>query len=504
MGEFEKFADSGSSRFRPFPQDMEPDSISPDYMNESDRAIYRRVQREATSDATQQVSPVTGQPVESAPCPTSADYDSLLVRAYENMYEPEKLNFSEIRTKFNCQIKNTEDAVRFAGDALRTTKDPYNTVFNKRQADEMSRDSQGKFHGFGFNFAPKADVDGKPGLPSPLRVTGLMKGSPVEAAGIKDGDYIVAVDGVSLQGKTFDEAFKLVQAEKAKQFTISRDSGVFPVNLTPADIDVPAVTEKRLDGNVAYIKMSTFGQSDTAQELKAALEKHADADGYVIDLRHNPGGFFEEAIKSASLFVKEGTVVSVRQRLAPTPPASTASDGSTGAVRGIATKGIQFGPGSMPPRPNYERVTYVLTPNGLDRKYVNEANPVERVTTGTRLPDLVDKPTVILVDGESASSSEVFAGALKDHGDATVIGTKTYGKGIGQMNYYNMAGGSTLRVTNFRYFTPNGTWPGDASANRPGIQPDQVVMNPPGVERGSSSDQQLKAAVAEINKKLGR
>ncbi len=421
---------------------------------------------------------------ELSPCPISPEYDQIITRAYHNMYEPQLLgDFSVIRNKYNCQIKNADDAVRFAGEAMSATGDPYNTVFDKQQSDARSKDAQGVWHGFGFKF-DKTSVG--VGEPSPLKLNGALPGSPVEKSGIKPGDYVIAVNGTSLSGKSFDDAYALVKADSAKKFTISRDGKPFDLDIAPADIDQPAVTDKVLPNNIAYINVSTFGQSDTAQELQTALQKNLNADGFIIDLRHNPGGFFDEAIKAASLFVKDGTVVSVRQRVAP---AAAAIGGEKPPVE---------------PPPNYEKTTYELDGTNLNQITVDEATSAKRTSSSRRLPDLVDKPTVILVDEESASSSEVFTGALKDHGDATVIGTKTYGKGIGQMNYYNMPGGSTLRVTNFRYFTPNGFWPGDAHNNRIGITPDEIVPNPSSSDRGTDKDLQLKAAVDQINKKLGR
>lgn len=501
MTELQQVADGVSNTQKTFPQEIASDHIhlAPNFMNEADRNFLRQIRTaEALEsqpvakdhspkrlDAPKTTSKTTPEKTpELSPCPISPEYDQIITRAYHNMYEPQLLgDFSAIRNKFNCQIKNADDAVRFAGEAMRATGDPYNTVFDKQQSDERSKDAQGVWHGFGFKFDNKSV---EAGAPSPLKLNGTFPGSPVEKSGIKSGDYVIAVDGTSLTGKSFDDAYALVKADGAKKFTISRDGNPFDVDIAPADVDLPAVTERMLPNNIEYINVSTFGQSDTAQELQAALQKNLSADGYIVDLRQNPGGFFDEAIKAASLFVKDGTVVSVRQRVAP---AAVAIGGKKSPVE---------------PPPNYEKTTYELDGTNLKQITVDEATSAKRTSTSTRLPDLVDKPTVILVDEASASSSEVFTGALKDHGDATVIGTKTYGKGIGQMNYYNMPAGSSLRVTNFRYFTPNGLWPGDAHNNRIGITPDQIVPNPSASERGTDTDLQLKAAVDQINKKLGR
>ncbi len=498
-----------------------------DVLNQSDRNLLRQIRTGQVVDTPPAVTAPAAGPAktpELSPCPISPEYDEIIKRAYHNMYEPGLLgDFEKLRNKYNCQIKNVDDAVRFADEALRVSKDPYNTVFDKKQSEARGKESSGVWHGFGFQFAPKSDTDGKPGLPSPLRVNGAIPKSPVAGNGIKSGEYIIAVNGVSLKGKTFDEAYKLVQSDAPKQFKMMKSDGktTYDVNLTPADIDTPAVTEKRLPNNIAYINVSTFGQKDTADEMQEAIKKHMDADGFIVDLRRNPGGFFDESIRAASLFVKEGAVVSVRQRLAPTaeklslqltPPdvstmnpfdgtaISITTDSSLTQVSDATTPAVKI----EPPKPNYEKVTYELKGDQLLKVRLDEGKNTTDVSSSKRLPDLVDKPTVILVDEASASSSEVFTGALKDHGDAVVVGQKTYGKGIGQMNYYNMPGGSTLRVTNFHYFTPSGFWPGDANNNRIGITPDVIVANPLPAERGTDKDLQLKTAIEQINKKLGR
>lgn len=493
MSELRQVAESGGRNQMSFSQENASDHVHmmPDYSNMEDRDLLRHVRTGqvaqpslvAADQASTQVKK-PAKPAELSPCPISPEYDEIMLRAYHNMYEPQRLgDFSEIRNKYNCQIKNVNDAVRFAGEALSTTGDPYNTVFDKPQSEVRAKESQGVWHGFGFQFADKASV--KPDQPSPLKVIGMIPGSPVAKNGINTGDYIVAANGVSLQGKTFDEAFALVQADSAKKFTLMRDGKSFDVDLTPANVDVPAVTAKMLPNNIAYINVSTFGQSDTSEELESILKNNLTADGYIIDLRNNPGGFFDEAIKAASLFVKDGAVVSVRSRVAP--------------------KAESLGKDKLGGPPTYEKTSYELDAANVNRVSVDEATNTKSTSVHfKRRPDLVDKPTVVLINRESASSSEVFTGALKDHGDATVIGTKSYGKGIGQMNYYNMPGGSTLRVTNFRYFSPNGHWVGDAHANRIGITPDVVVPDPIASERGSDKDQQLKAAIEQINKKLGR
>jgi len=557
-------AATGGSNSRPFSPENAQDHIHivPDFMDETDRALFLEAAQQKAKPShktpSEKRSPqhlpapdipkekllpgpkgkgapapidkppsppaeVQGAvPQNPADCAASNAYLELLNKAYDYMYEPDRLgDYDALKSKYNCQIKNVDDAVKYAGEALAITKDPYNSVFDKKQSESRGDESRGVWKGFGFNFASKQDVEkaGAGAFPSPLKVTGVFAGSPVEKQNIKPGDFIVGVNQTSLKGKTFDEAYALVKADGAKVFTIARDGKEFDVPVTPGDIPIPAVTEKRLDDNIAYINLKTFGQATTAEQLKKAVEKNVNADGFIIDLRHNPGGFFDEAIKAASLFVKDGTVVTVRERI---PPAQIAATGNVtitppmnfSPVDAISVPGASSDSPSLAepakpippvePRFNYQHTSYDLTATGLNKVMTNEGTQETNTEVKSRFPDLVDKPTVILVDADSASSSEVFTGALKDHGDAYVVGTRTYGKGIGQMNFYGMPGGSTLRVTNFHYFNPSGHWPGDAAGNRIGIMPDQLVPTQPGVARGSDQDLQLQAGIAQINKMLGR
>ncbi|HMO19846.1 MAG TPA: S41 family peptidase, partial [Candidatus Melainabacteria bacterium] len=114
--------------------------------------------------------------------------------------------------------------------------------------------------------------------------------------------------------------------------------------------------------------------------------------------------------------------------------------------------------------------------------------------TEKRQQDIIDKPFVVLVNGGTASSSEIFTGAIKASKEGLTMGSKTFGKGIGQCIFTNMPGGSSLQVTSFRIFTPDGHWAGDAQKNRFGIIPDMVVDNPEGVAIGSADDKQLEEA----------
>jgi Periplasmic protease len=197
--------------------------------------------------------------------------------------------------------------------------------------------------------------------------------------------------------------------------------------------------------------------------MKAAIQSLSGSEKLVIDLRGNPGGRVDICIDLVSLFLKEGTVVSIRNRV---------------------------------PYKGYTKTSHVLTTGAMVEEELDEATGAVTQTMGAREMNVAgDKPVVILVNGHSASASEMFTGALKDNGRAVVVGEQTFGKGIGQM-IIPFPNGTMLGVTTLRYFTPNGTWLGDGSSQHHGITPDHVVKQETKVLRpGSDTDNQLKFAL---------
>ncbi len=211
------------------------------------------------------------------------------------------------------------------------------------------------------------------------------------------------------------------------------------------------VNYKLLPGNIGYIQIKTFSSENTAAEVEAALKALSGAKSYILDLRGNGGGYVMQAFEVFSLFVDQGTFTTLK-----------------GHHKGAAYK----------------------------EEYVVKAKHLENIENGTvtkydRRPNLSgSKPLVILVDGDSASASEMLTGALKDCGRATVVGTKTFGKGIAQIAPALKNGGA-VRVTFAEYFLPGGS-----SIHRKGITPDRVV------NRGNSGDPQVAEALKVIDEKL--
>ena len=228
--------------------------------------------------------------------------------------------------------------------------------------------------------------------------------------------------------------------------------------------------------NIAYIRVRDFMKDNESYELQKAVKRYPYVDGFVFDVRGNLGGSVDQALQSASIIVGKGTLLTTKMR--------HEDDSPTG-------------------KPAYDMTDYTLTDYELVQRDVGPDGKVKE-KRDLRLADLVDKPTVVLVNGDTASAAEIFAGALQQNGEAELVGTQTFGKGIGQTVYFDQPAGSRLQVTNFRFFTPNGEWIGDAAGHRIGIKPNQVVENGKYFEPEGASDKQFQAAIAAINEKLGK
>jgi carboxyl-terminal processing protease len=259
-----------------------------------------------------------------------------------------------------------------------------------------------------------------------LTIVEPMKGSPAEAAGLKEGDQVIAIDGEDMTGIAPDMARLKVlgPAGTTVVLTIRREGleETFDVPITRASIIVPSVEYEMLDGNIAYVRLRTFGERST-QEMHAALEDLLAQEpvGLIFDLRNNSGGGLLTAVNIASEFIAEGVVLHE-----------------------------EYGNGT--------RDAYEVSGNGI----------------------ATDIPMVVLVNEWSASASELVAGALQDHGRAVLVGTVTFGKGTVQ-NWISLSNEQgAVRVTIARWLTPNGN-----NIHEIGLMPDYEV---PLTEEDASAD----------------
>jgi len=284
--------------------------------------------------------------------------------------------------------------------------DPYTTYLTQAQAKELDDDLNGKLSGIGAQIGTKNNA---------ITVIAPVAGTPAEKAGIKAGDVIAKINNEDTNGMSVDTAVSKIRGKAGTQVKLKLyrpNTDPIELTITRADINVPSVTWNLKNGNVGYIQISTFG-SDTASLMdKAAADlKSQGAQKIILDLRNNGGGYLDAGVSVASQFLDSGkTVVSER------------TNGKT---------------------------TSTLDSQGSGK--------------------LVGLPTIVLVNGGSASASEIVSGALHDNGAAKLLGEKTFGKGSVQ-EMKDLPGGAELKVTIAHWYTPNGI-----NINKEGIKPDTEV-----------------------------
>ena len=326
---------------------------------------------------------------------------------------------------------------------LASLDDPYTRFLDPKEFKEMQIDTSGELTGVGIQITLDKDT-------KEILVVSPIEGTPASRAGVQPKDVIVSIDGKSTKGMTTEDAVKLIRGQEGSQVTLGlrRKGEVVTVPLKRARIAINAV-ESRLntaaDGKkVGYIRLKQFN-ANAAREMRAAireLEKEG-AQGYVLDLRSNPGGLLEASIDIARQWLDEGTIVSTKTR-----------------------DGIQ---------------------------------DVRRATGNA----LTSSPVVVLVNEGSASASEILSGALQDNKRAVLVGQKTFGKGLVQ-SVRGLSDGSGLTVTIAKYLTPKGT---DIHKNgiRPDVDvklSDQEIQSLTVEQLGTGKDSQYRAAETTLIKVL--
>jgi len=287
--------------------------------------------------------------------------------------------------------------------------DPYSDFMVKEEADQFNSGLSSSFQGIG------AEIQERNGY---ITVVSPIKNSPAEKAGLLPKDIILTVDGKSIQGFSATEAVALIRGEKGTpvKLSVKRGENTEPIQMTIVRDEIPVETVygEMLDGNIAHIQITSFSEQ-TAQELEKILVEYEGKGmkGIVLDLRQNPGGYLKAAVDISNLFVPEGkAIVQVQEK--------DAEPEITNAIAG--------------------------------KKY--------------------NLPITVLVDGGSASASEILAGALKESIGAKVVGETSFGKGTVQ-NVTPLKDGSNLKFTTGKWLTPNGNW-----INEKGIEPDVKVAYP--------------------------
>ena len=321
--------------------------------------------------------------------------------------------FERIRSGYVEQV-NDKDLIEAAINGMLTSLDPHSSYLSADDAAAMRVQTSGEFGGLGI------EVTQEEGW---VKVVSPMDGTPADAAGILAGDFITAVDGENVLGLTLDQAVELMRGPVGSEIiiTVVREGEVepFEVSIIRDTIKLTAV-RSRTEGNAVVLRIATFSDQ-TFSDLESGLKEQVaeaggidNVDGFILDLRNNPGGLLNQAIYVSDAFLDAGEIVSTRGR----------------------------------------------EPNDSDRY-------------NAELGDLaMGKPIVVLINGGSASASEIVAGALQDQRRAIVVGTKSFGKGSVQ-TVVPLQGDGAMRLTTARYYTPSGR-----SIQALGISPDIIVEQP--------------------------
>jgi carboxyl-terminal processing protease len=321
--------------------------------------------------------------------------------------------FERIRAQYVEEV-DSEELIEAAINGMLTSLDPHSSYLSANDAADMRVQTRGEFGGLGI------EVTQEEGF---VKVVSPMDGTPADEAGILAGDFITHVDGESVLGLTLDQAVEMMRGPVGSEIiiTVVRDGVTepFDVSIIRDTIKLTAVRTRTV-GDTVVLRITTFNDQ-TFPNLEQGMKKEIEAlggldnvNGFVVDLRNNPGGLLTQAIRVSDAFLDKGEIVSTRGR--------DPEDGE----RFNATAG-DFAEG---------------------------------------------KPMVVLINEGSASASEIVAGALQDHRRAIVIGTKSFGKGSVQ-TVMPLRGDGAMRLTTARYYTPSGR-----SIQALGVSPDIVVQQP--------------------------
>jgi carboxyl-terminal processing protease len=341
------------------------------------------------------------------------NYYSLFVAKQDVNYD---LLFKEVmeRTKVDYVDEVTDKKlIESAIEGMLSSLDPHSTFLNEKEFQEMRISTKGEFGGLGI------EVTMEKGF---IKVISPYEDGPAFKVGIRAGDFITMIDGIVVKGMTLSQAVEKLRGKpKTKvKLTIFRESSTESFEASPIReiVKIIPVKAKLVSDNVALIKITTFNETTAALVRKEFLKLHDQARekgaalrGLILDLRWNPGGLFEQAKEIAELFLEDGVIVSTKGRL---------------------------------PESNQ-----IYRASGID------------ITEGL--------PIAVLINGGSASASEIVAGALQDNRRALLVGTKSFGKGSVQ-TVLPLPGNTAMKLTTSRYYTPSGK---AIQAN--GIEPDVVV-----------------------------
>lgn len=319
-------------------------------------------------------------------------------------------DWGEIRKEYIVDKDYTDKEQAYEGirEMLKTLNDPYTRFMDPEEFKSMQIDTSGELTGVGIQITKEEETNN-------IVVIAPIEDTPAAQAGIIAKDIILKIDGKSTDGMELNDAVSMIRGKPGTSvnLTIKRGEKELDFNLTRAKIEIHPV-KARIDsdptlGKIGYIRLVQFS-GNAGEEMREAIEKAEteNVKGYILDLRSNPGGLLYSSVEIARMLIDEGKIVTTVDRV--------------GEVEAHSANGTA----------------------------------------------LTDKPIVVLVDGGSASASEILSGALQDHDRATVVGTQTFGKGLVQ-SVRGLGDGSGLSVTIAKYLTPDGR-----DINKHGITPNTV------------------------------
>ncbi len=315
---------------------------------------------------------------------------------------------------------------------METVGDPYTCYYSVEEMEELTADIEGIFHGIGAYL----EMDYDKGY---AKISGIIDGTPASESDIRVGDYVVEVDGVDTYEMTLTDVVAMIRGDEGTKvtLTLNRNGQEVEITVTRQNIETPTVKYEMLENDIAYITVTEFDDVTTAQFVEALAQMDLDdAKGLILDLRGNPGGNLSTVVEMCELILPEGMIVYTEDKYGQ--------------------------------RNEYK----------CDGKHEFEL------------------PLVVLIDGASASASEIMAGAIKDYELGTLVGTTTYGKGIVQ-KIFAYDDGSAAKITVSKYYTPNGY-----NIHGVGIEPDVVVEFDADLYIEDEIDNQLEKAIEVIMEEI--
>ena len=315
--------------------------------------------------------------------------------------------FERVRSGY-VEAPTDQELIESAIAGMLTSLDPHSSYLSAKSFQDMQVQTRGEFGGLGIEVTMDAGL---------VKVVSPIDGTPAHRAGLKPGDFISHLEGKPILGLTLAEAVEKMRGKVGTDLRLTirrKGTKAFDVTVTRAVIQIRSV-RSRMEGDIGYLRITSFNEQADKGSIKAIAKFKKNAGdklkGLVLDLRNNPGGLLDQSVKISDLFLDKGEIVSTRSRR---PEDTQRFNAHTGDLM-----------------------------NGL--------------------------PVVVLINGGSASASEIVAGALQDHGRAILLGTKTFGKGSVQ-TIMPLSGHGAMRLTTARYYTPSGR-----SIQAVGIEPDIKV-----------------------------